>query len=167
VKTNGSIYVAAVFAALIGYFVYQWWFNPNRMVKARLGEIAAALSIPPSEREIDRLARLARLRKLATSDVHVKVGKAGPVLESLDAVLAAIGAAPVPPGGWNVDFVDADVRVNDDDSARAYVTADMTTKDPETGRQSLDSRDVVLSFAKSDGEWLVRDAEVKDLPQSK
>jgi len=167
VKTNGSIYVAAVFAALIGYFVYQWWFNPNRMVKARLGEIAAALSIPPSEREIERLARLARLRKLATSDVHVKVGKAGPVLESLDAVLAAIGAATAPPGGWNVDFVDADVRVNGDDTARAYVTADMTTKDPATGQQTLDSRDVVLSFAKADGEWLVREAEVKDLQTPK
>jgi len=167
VKTNGSIYVAAVFAALIGYFVYQWWFNPNRMVKARLGEIAAALSIPPSEREIERLARLARLRKLATSDVHVKVGKDGPVLESLDAVLAAIGAATAPPGGWNVDFVDADVRVNGDDTARAYVTADMTTKDPATGQQTLDSRDVVLSFAKADGEWLVREAEVKDLQMPK
>lgn len=166
-KTNGSIYVAAVFAALIGYFVYQWWFNPNRMVKARLGEIAAAISIPPGEREIDRLARLARLRKLATSDVHVKVGKTGPVLESRDAVLAAVGAATVPPGGWNVDFIDVDVRVNSDDTARAYVTADMTTKDPETGQQTLDSRDVVLSFAKSDGEWLVREAEVRELPKPK
>jgi len=167
VKTNGSIYVAAVFAALIGYFVYQWWFNPNRMVKARLGEIAAAISIPPGEREIDRLARLARLRKLATSDVHVTVGKDGPVLDSRDAVLAAIGAATVPPGGWNVDFVDVDIRVNGDDTARAYVTADMTTKDPQTGQQSLDSRDVVFSFAKSDGEWLVREAEVKELPKPK
>jgi hypothetical protein len=167
VKTNGSIYVAAVFAALIGYFVYQWWFNPNRIVKARLGEIASAVSIPPNEREIDRLARLARLRRLATNDVHLKVGKTGPDLQSLDAVLAAIGTVTAPPGGWNVDFVDADVRVNADDTARAYATADVTTKDPETGRQTLDSRDVVLSFAKSDGEWLVREAEVKELPQPK
>jgi hypothetical protein len=97
----------------------------------------------------------------------VTVGKNGPVLESRDAVLAAIGAATVPPGGWNVDFVDVDVRVNGDDTARAYVTADMTTKNPQTGQQSLDSRDVVLSFAKSGGEWLVREAEVKELPKPK
>jgi len=166
VKTNGSIYVAAVFAALIGYFVYQWWFNPNRIVKARLGDLASALSIPPSEREIDRFTRLARLRRLATNDVHLKVRKAGPDLQSLDAVLAAIGAVVAPPGGWNVDFVDADVRVNADDTARAYVTADVTTRDPQTGQQTLDSRDVILSFAKTNGEWLVRDAEVKDLPKA-
>jgi len=165
VKTNGSIYVAAVFAALFGYFVYQWWFNPNRMVKVKLGEIAAAISIPPGEREIERLARLERLRKLATSDVHLKVGKAGPDLQSFDAVLAAIGAMTAPPGGWNVDFVDADVRVNGDDTARTYVTADVTTRDPATGQQTLDSRDVVFSFAKSNGEWLVREAEVKELPK--
>jgi hypothetical protein len=29
-KSNGSVYVAVVFAALIGYFSYQWWFNPSR-----------------------------------------------------------------------------------------------------------------------------------------
>ena len=64
-KTNGSIYVAVVLAALTGYFVYQWWFNPDRMVKARLGDIAAVLSIPANEAELGRVTRLAHLRKLA------------------------------------------------------------------------------------------------------
>lgn len=163
-KANGSIYVAAVFAALAGYFVYQWWFNPNRIVKARLGDIAAALSIPPNEPEIDRIARLARLRKLATDDLHVKIGTTGADLASRDAVLAA-NASLTPPGGWNVDFVDVDVRVNADDTARAFVTADVTSRDSQTGQQTLDSRDVTLSFVKQDGEWLVREAEVKDLPK--
>ena len=36
-KSNGSVYVAVVFAALFGYFSYQWWFNPARAVKQRLG----------------------------------------------------------------------------------------------------------------------------------
>lgn len=166
-KTNGSIYVAAVFAALIGYFVYQWWFNPNRMVKARLGDIAAALSTPAAESPVDHFGRLAQLRKLATANVHVKVGETGQDLSSQDAVVAAIGALVPPPGGWNVDFVDADVLVSSDDSARAYVTADVTTRDPQTNRQTLDSRDVIFSFVRQDGMWLVRDAEVKDLPKTK
>jgi hypothetical protein len=162
-KTNGSIYVAVVLAALTGYFVYQWWFNPNRMVKARLGEIAAALSIPANEAELGRVTRLAQLRKFATTEVHVRIGKNGPDLTSRDAVLAAMAAFTPPPGGWNVDFVDADVLVNSDETARAYVTADVTTRDPETGKQTLDSRDVTFSFVKQDGDWLVREAEVKDL----
>jgi len=65
-----------------------------------------------------------------------------------------------------VDFVDADVRVNSDETARAYVTADVTTRDPETGKQTLDSRDVTFSFVKRDGDWLVSEAQVKDLPKA-
>ena len=160
-KANGSIYVAAVFAALIGYFAYQWWFNPNRIVKAKLGDIAAAVSIPQSEPEIDRIARFARLRTLATSDLRMKVKANGADLTSRDAVFGAISAIAPPPGGWNVDFVDVDVRVNGDTDARAYVSAEVTTRDPQTGQQTLDVHDVTLSFVKQDGAWLVREVDVK------
>lgn len=165
-KANGSVYVSLVFVALIGYFVYQWWFNPNRVVKARLGDIAAALSAPANEAEIARVTRLAQLRRLATANVHLRVGKSGADLATRDAVLAAIATFKAPPDGWNVDFVDADVLVNSDETARAYVTADLTTRDPRTGKQTLDSRDVTFSFVKQDGEWLVSDTEVKDLPKT-
>jgi len=162
-KQNGSIYVSVVLAALAAYFVYQWWFNPNRMVKARLGEIAAAISVPPGEAELGRVARLAQLRKLVTDDVHISIGRSGPDLKSRDAVMAAV-AAFAPPPGWNVDFVNADVAVNDDGTARAFVTADVTSRDAQTGKQTLDSREVTFSFVRLDGAWLVREAEVKDLP---
>lgn len=165
-KSNGSIYVSAVLAVLVGYFVYQWWFNPNRMVKARLGDIAAALSIPDNEADLARITRLAGLRKLATADVHIRLGKNGADLTSRDAVLGAISVFHAPAGGVNVDFVDADVLVNSDDTARAFVTADMTTRDPQSGKQTLDSRDVAFSFVRQDGEWLVSEAEVKDLPKT-
>jgi hypothetical protein len=164
-KTNGSVYVAVVFVALTGYFVYQWWFNPNRMVKARLGDIAAVLSMPANESDLARVTRLAQLRKLAINDVRVHVGKNGPDVTSRDAVLGAISSFRPPAGGWNVDFVDADVLVNTDTTARAFVTADVTSRDPESGKQTLDSRDVTFSFVKQDGEWLVSEAEVKDLPK--
>lgn len=162
-KQNGSVYVSVVLAALAAYFVYQWWFNPNRMVKARLGDIAAALSVPPDEAELGRVTRLAQLRKLVTDDVHVSIGRQGPDLKSRDAVMAAVGAF-MPPPGWNVDFVNADVLVNADDTARAFVTADVTSRDPQTGKQTLDSREVTFSFVRLEGAWLVREAEVKDLP---
>jgi len=42
---QGSIYVGIVVAALSGYFIYQTWFNPTRLVKRRLGEIAGVLSM--------------------------------------------------------------------------------------------------------------------------
>ena len=59
-KSQGSIYVSIVLVALGGYFVYQWWFNPNRIIKQRLGEVASALSAPAGEEDVARLARIAR-----------------------------------------------------------------------------------------------------------
>ena len=55
--SNGSIYVSVVFALLVGYFSYQWWFNQNRVVKRRLGELAATLSVPASEADLERVAQ--------------------------------------------------------------------------------------------------------------
>ena len=164
-KSQGSIYVAVVFAALAGYFTYQWWFNPNRMIKTRLGDVAMALSVPGDEAELGRLTRLAQIRKLATTDLHVRIGKSGPDLASRDAVLAALASWTPPAGGRNVDFVDVDVRVNSDGTARAFVTAEASTHEPNSDRRTLDSREVTFSLVKQNGEWLVSEAEMKDLPQ--
>jgi hypothetical protein len=164
VRKGGSLYVAVVLTALVSYFVYQWWFNPNRMIKSRLGDVAAALSVPADEADLGRLTRLAQLRKLATADLHVRVGKDGADLASRDAVLGALSGWATPPGGRNFDFVDVDVRVNSDGTARAFVTAEMTTHEPQSTHQTLDARDVTFSFVKQDSEWLVSEAEVKELP---
>jgi hypothetical protein len=160
-KSQGSIYVSVVLAALAGYFVYQWWFNPNRIIKQRLGEVALALSAPPAESDIARLARLARLRRYLDDRIHVRVGRGGPELSSRDEAIGAAAGWKTPAGGWNVDFVDVDVRVNSDGTARAFVTAEMTTPD-QTGQQAGDSREVAFSFGKLNGDWLIREAEVKD-----
>ena len=88
-KANGSIYVSLVFAALIGYFSYQWWFNPHRIVKRRLGELAATLSGPANESDLGRVTRLAQLRSYLADDVRVRAGRSGPELTSRNEVLAA------------------------------------------------------------------------------
>jgi hypothetical protein len=165
-KSQGSIYVSLVLAALTGYFVYQWWFNPNRIIKQRLGEVAAALSAPASEEDIARLARLGRLRRYLDDKLHVRIGRAGPEFQSRDEAIGAAAAWKTPSEGWSVDFVDVDVRVNSDDTARTFVTAEMTTRDPQTGQPTVDSREVAFSLQKKQGEWLIREAEAKDPPKA-
>ncbi len=165
-RSNGSIYVSVVFAALVAYFSYQWWFNPHRVVKRRLGEIAATLSVPATDAELGRITRVAQLRHYLADDVHVRVGRSGGDLElrSRDAVLAVVGAWTPPPGGWNVDFVDVDVAVDSSTTARAYLMADMTSRDPRTGERTLDSRDATVSMVNRDGEWVVSEVDVKAPP---
>ena len=165
-KSQGSIYVSVVLAALAGYFVYQWWFNPNRIIKQRLGEVAVGVVRSAAEGDIARLARLARLRRYLDDEDSRPSRRGGPELSSRDEAIGAAAGWKTPSGGWNVDFVDVDVRVNSDGTARAFVTAEMTTPDPQTGQQTLDSREVAFSFGKQDGDWLIREAEVKDPPKT-
>ncbi len=72
-KSNGSAYVAVVFAVLFGYFAYQWWFNPARAVKLRIGEVAAALSVPENESDMARVTRLAQLRRYLADDLRITI----------------------------------------------------------------------------------------------
>src|SRR5215813_12531444 len=122
-KSQGSIYVSIVLVALGGYFVYQWWFNPNRIIKQRLGEVASALSAPAAEEDVARLARIARLRRYLDDKVHIRIGRAGPDLQSRDEAIGAAAGWKQAADGWSVSFADVDVRVNPDDTARAFVTA--------------------------------------------
>ena len=158
--SNGSRYVTVVFALLVGYFSYQWWFNQNRVVKRRLGELAATLSVPAQEADLQRVARLARLRQYLAEDINVRSGRSGPELSSREAVLAA-AAGWKPDQGGNVSFVDTNVKL-DADTARAYTTAEVTTRDARTGEQTLDSREAVLALVRRDGLWLVSAVELRD-----
>ena len=50
----------------------------------------------------------------------------------------------------------------DADTARAFTTAEVTTRDPRTGEQTLDSHEVVLALVRRDGRWLVSAVELRD-----
>jgi hypothetical protein len=158
-RTNGSAYVAVVLAVLTGYFTYQWWFNPRRIIKRQLGELAAALSTPADNAgDIDRVARLARLRTYFAPDVNVTLGESGPVFTSRDALLGAYGSWSPPPQGVHVSFGDVQIALDSASAARAYLTVEVETRDGETGQQELDARDAMVGLAKRDGEWVVTTA---------
>jgi hypothetical protein len=161
-KANGSVYVSIVFAVLTGYFSYQWWFNPTRAVKRRLGEVAEALSVPAGDGDIARLTRLAQLRRYLADDLHIRAG-AAPELTSRDLALSALGAWTPPPGGFDIAFADAQIVMESDRTAHAFVSVEITTRDPQ-GQPSMDSRDASVNLARRDGEWVVTKAESKDLP---
>ena len=163
-KANGSVYVSLVFAVLIGYFSYQWWFNPARAVKRRLGELAATLSKPATDSDVARVTRLARLRQYLADDIHVRAGSSGPEITSRDVVLAAVGSWTPAPGGWDVQFVDVQIAVDSDSTARAYLTVEVTIPDRETGQPTVDAREANVLLAKRNGEWVITNAESKEAP---
>jgi hypothetical protein len=158
-KTNGSVYVAVVFVALFGYFGYQWWFNPSRMVKHRLGEVAAALSVPESETDIARVARLAQLRRYLADDLRVRAG--GEEVRSRDAAVGLAAGWKPEAGSGDVQFADVQVFIESDRAAHAYLAVELKSLDRESGHATVDARDASVSLAKQNGEWVITAAESK------
>jgi hypothetical protein len=162
--SNGSKYVVVVFAVLIGYFGYQWWWNPARAVKRQLGELAARLSIPANETDLARVARIAQLRRHFAADVRVQSGTDGAALTSRDALLAAISALRAPTSGWEVQFVDVQIQMDSSSASRAYMTVELKGRDPRTGDPTVDAREATVTLAKQDGAWVVTTAESREIP---
>ena len=160
--TKGSAYVAVVFALLFGYFGYQWWFNPSRAVKQRLGEVAAALSVPEGEPDIARIARLVRLRRFLGDDLRVLAGAQD--IGSRDTAVAIAGAWKPQPGSGDVHFADVQVFIESETSAHAYLAVELTSLDRPSGQPTVDSRDASVSLARRNGEWVITFAESKEMP---
>ena len=161
-KSKGSIYVVVVFAALFFYFGYQWWFNPSRKVKQRLGEVAAALSVPETESDLARVARLAQLRRYLAEDLHIRAG--AEELTSRDSAVAIAGAWKPEPGSGDVHFADVQVFIESETSAHAYLAVELMSIDKPTGQPTVDSRDASVSLARQNGEWVITAAESKEKP---
>jgi hypothetical protein len=163
-KANGSVYVAAVFAVLVGYFTYQWWFNPSRAVKRRLGEVAAALSIPSQDGEVSRIERLAQLRKYLAPDFRLRADDPPLSIGSRDATLAIVGSFRPTSDSVDVRFTDTQVFVDTEAAAHAYMTVEVVTPDRQSGQPTIDSRNASVELAKVDREWVITIAELKPSP---
>jgi hypothetical protein len=164
-KLNGSLYVVVVLAAIVGYFSYQWWYNPTRAVQRRLGELATALSVADHEPDVARITRLAQVRRCFAVDVRIRAGSPDQEITSRDALMGLIAGWTPPPGGWNVQLVDVQVTMVSDAAARAYMTVEVNAKDPQTGQPTVDARPATVDLAKRDGEWMITDAETRETPE--
>src|SRR5262245_30833686 len=164
-NTNGSAVVAVIAAVLVGYFTYQAFFNPSRAVKRRLGDVAAALSVPKDEADVNRIARLARLRRLLAADIRLKIVESGQEVTPRDTVLALAAGLRPSTNGFDVRFTDTQVFVDSETAAHAYMEVEVVTPDPRSGQPTIDSRNASIDLGKVDGEWLVTAAEVKPPPR--
>ena len=159
IKKSGTVYVAIVFALLVFYLGYQWWFNPSRALKRQMGEIAAVLSVPAGEPDMARTARLAELRRHLADNIRVRAGSTG--ISSRDAILGALRAWTPPAGGIEVHFVDTQVFIDSETTARAYMSVEMATPDPRGGQPTVDRQDTSVRLEKREGQWVITTVESK------
>ena len=162
--TKGSSYVVLVFLALFGYFGYQWWYNPARAVKQRLGEIAGVLSIPEGEADMARFARLARLRGFLAEDLRLRPGAGAEEIRSRDAALAIAASWKPASGSGDVHFADVQVFIESETAAHAYLAVELKRIDRASGQPTVDLTDASVDLEKRNDVWVVTKAESKVAP---
>jgi hypothetical protein len=163
-KKGGSVYVAIVFGLLFSYFAYQWWFNPSRAVKRRMGEVAATLSMPANEPQMATVARLGKLRGFLAANLRLRDAATGRELTSRDDALALAALWRPSPNGWDVHFADLRIMLDSDTAARVYMTVEVTTPSPQ-GQPTVDARDATAALTLQEGEWILTEAEAKEPPR--
>jgi hypothetical protein len=76
-----------------------------------------------------------------------------------------VAAWKPPAGGWNVSFVDVQISLDSDTTARAYMTVEISSPDPRTGQPAYDAREVRVGMAEQEGVWVITTAELVETLQ--
>lgn len=152
----GTVVVSFIAAVLGAALFFAFWPNEERVIRGRLDDVAAILSMQAGESELARMTRLSHLRDYLAPAVQVRYGTQE--TESRDTVLAAVAQWGRSPEGLKVEFVDVQVTLDPDsrDAANAYFTAKIT------GPDSVDAREAEVRLARLDGKWVVTSAETRE-----
>jgi hypothetical protein len=150
--TTLLILVGVASLALFGFLGYRWWTGEERVIRARLDNLAVLLS-PADGGELATVARIGQLRGYFAPDVHVRIGTDEVV--SREALLALLARWQPPAKGVKLEFVDVSVTV-EADTALASLTAKISNTDAASSEDPVaDAREGVITLHKSSGEWVI------------
>ena len=146
--------VALVLAlVLAGAAVFKWWPSDERAVRRQLDALADVLSVPSTDTELSRQTRLDDLRSYFAPEAHVRLGDLD--VPSRDALMTLAEHWAPPEGGLFVEFVDEEVTLPGNGTARVDLTAKLTTRDQVTGGTKVDSRRAEIELGKQEGDWVI------------
>ena len=144
----------------VGFWAWQFLFpSPEHVIRKRLGELAAAVSIAPNEGPLAKLANTQKLIGFFSSDVSVTVDVPGRSMQTFNGrdeiQQAALGARGLL-STLKVQFVDIFVSVNPDkQSAQAHSTATATLP----GEKLPEVQELEIGFKKLEHDWLINHVE--------
>jgi hypothetical protein len=149
-------------ALLVGAALFKWWPSDERAIRRELDAVADTLTVPPTDTELAKVARLAALSNHLAPDIRLRLGTRE--IASRDLAVGLVSRWTPPPGGVFVAFSDTVVEAADDGTATVFTTARVTTRDPQTGESVTDAREATIGFGKRDGEWLITNVDSAEAP---
>lgn len=150
--------VAAAVVIAAAWFGYQWLFpSDEAMIRALLDRIAESVSGAEGDSNITRMARAAGLRSELDPQITVDAGPPFSKLTGRDAVIGTAARFNTTARDVTISFSDVAIDVAPDRaSARATLTAEARFRAAEGGR-GLEARELLVTFRRPEGEWVVSD----------
>jgi hypothetical protein len=146
---NRTALVAGI-AVFVAVTAWWWWPTDRRRIIAASRELAETVSMPPSEPELARVTRAARLSRLLAADFRLVDSSGRAVVDGRD---TAIGFATKlrPPRGLQVSVGELDLEIDAGGrTARAGTMITMREPAASGSADSTDSRAVVLEWTKGE-----------------
>jgi hypothetical protein len=156
---SGKPIAIALAVVLIGAALFKWWPSDSRDVRRQLDALADAMTVPSTDSDSSRVARLIELRSYFAPDAHVRLGSED--LASRDALMALVERWTPPPGGVYVEFADEKIAIQDGGTARATLTARVTSRATVTSDPTTDEHGTTIGLAKRDGDWVITSVEAQ------
>ena len=154
---SGTAVAAVILLAMLGGLVYRYWPSEERSIRRHLSNLAAALSLPDSDREVATITRFAAMREYFHPDVRIVLD--GREILSREALIRLLAQWRPPPGGVVVDV--SDVRVvlaSDERTASVDLNASASWRDAVTREKTIDRRTFALAMTKASGDWVISTA---------
>jgi ketosteroid isomerase-like protein len=161
--------VVRIVAAVIGIAAvagFVWWLFPSEesRVRARLAELAQAATIPPSEPDLARVSRIARLGGFLAEDAAVDFGAQVGVVTGR-AALQGLAAQIAPlTGGLRVELRDVTVAIAGDRRTAAITARAVAAERAPDGRDITEARDVRMELVRTGREWMLSRATIAPSP---
>src|SRR5688500_13653739 len=142
--------IACAVALLMALLAFWYWPTDRRRIIAAGRELAEAVSIPATEPDLARVTRAAVMSRLLAPDVRL-IGPTGRV--AIDGRQPALGLATQmrPPRGLSVSIDNLDPSFAEDGrTATSRATVTLREPGPEGGPDSVDAREVEMTWIKGD-----------------
>lgn len=147
--------IAVVLAVLfVGAALIKWWPSDTRAIRRQLDAVADVVSVPPTESDLSRAARLSDLRSYFAPDAHIHLTEVD--IPNREALLAFAERWTPPAGGMFVEFMDEKIAIANNDTGHVELTARVSKTDPANGESDVDDRPVSLELVKVDGDWVIK-----------
>jgi hypothetical protein len=144
--------LAVVLGAAAVYAVQQLFPSEERRIRRQLDAIADdASNVTPG---LSGVATAARLATYFTEDVVIDAGGGLQPLRGRDTILALARSVHTR-GAARVSVTNADITVAPERTTAAVTLTVTVTRDVNSGKESLDARELALTMVKRDAGWLI------------